>query len=76
MISEVEKLEVKGKVCPMPILLVKRKLDSMKSEQLLDIVGDCGPAFDSVQNWVKKQGHEVVDASKSEVDFTIRIKKH
>jgi tRNA 2-thiouridine synthesizing protein A len=73
---EVEKLEVKGKACPMPILLVKRKLESVQSGQILEVIGDCGPAFDSVQNWVKRQGHEVVEASKSGTEFTIKIKKH
>jgi tRNA 2-thiouridine synthesizing protein A len=73
--SEVEKLEVKGKVCPMPILLVKKKLATLQSGQILEVIGDCGPSFDSVQNWVKRQGHEVVEASKAETEFTIKIKK-
>lgn len=72
---ETEKLDVKGKVCPMPIALTKRKLESLESGQILEITGDCGPGFDNVQRWVKKQGHEIVEASKTETESTIKIKK-
>jgi len=35
-----EKLDVKGKMCPMPVAFTKRKLESMASGQLLVIVGE------------------------------------
>jgi tRNA 2-thiouridine synthesizing protein A len=72
---ETEKLDVKGKVCPMPIALAKRKLEGLKSGQILEVTGDCGPGFDNLQNWVKKHGHEIVEASKAETEFIIKIKK-
>ena len=31
--------------------------------------------FDNIQRWVKNNGHEVVEASKSDVEFRIKIKK-
>jgi tRNA 2-thiouridine synthesizing protein A len=73
---EVEKLEVKGKVCPMPILLIKRKLETVQSGKILEVIGDCGPAFDNVQRWAKNAGHEVVEATKTGDEFNIKIKKH
>ncbi|MCW4017101.1 MAG: sulfurtransferase TusA family protein [Candidatus Bathyarchaeota archaeon] len=72
---ETEKLEVKGKVCPMPILLIKRKLNSVQSGQVLEVIGDCGPAFDNVQRWAKNAGHEVVEASRTGDEFNIKIRK-
>ena len=72
---EPEKLDVKGRACPMPILLIKRKLESVQSGQILEVIGDCGPAFDSVQKWAKNAGHEVLEASKTENEFNIKIKK-
>ncbi len=70
-----EKLDTKGQVCPMPVALTKRKLDSLKSGQILEVTGDCGPALENIQRWAKNQGHEVLEVSKSDVAFKIKIKK-
>jgi tRNA 2-thiouridine synthesizing protein A len=70
-----EKLDVKGKMCPIPVTLTKRKLDSMASGQLLEVNGGGELEFDNIQRWVKNHGHEVVEASMSSEGFTIRIKK-
>ena len=72
----IEKLDVKGKMCPMPVAFTKRKLESMASGQLLEVVGEGELEFDNVQRWVKNNGHEVVETSKSENEFRIIIKKH
>ena len=73
---DVEKVDVKGKMCPMPVALTKRKLESMASGQLLEVTGEGELEFDNIQRWVKNHGHEVVEASKSDAEFKIKIKKH
>jgi tRNA 2-thiouridine synthesizing protein A len=73
---ETEKLDVKGQMCPLPVAFTKRKLASMASGQLLEVIGEGELEFDNVQRWVKNNGHEVVEASKSGSDFKILIKKH
>jgi tRNA 2-thiouridine synthesizing protein A len=70
-----EKLDVKGKMCPMPVAFTKRKLESMASGQLLEVVGEGELEFDNILRWVKNNGHEVVETSKSENEFRIIIKK-
>ena len=70
------KLEVKGQVCPMPVVHTKCKLEKMQPGQILEVVGDCGPGFDNIQRWAKNQGHEVVEASKNENEFMVKIRKH
>jgi tRNA 2-thiouridine synthesizing protein A len=72
---EIEKLDVKGKMCPMPVAFTKRKLESMTSGQLLEVVGEGELEFDNIQRWVKNNGHDVVEASKSGDEFNILIKK-
>ncbi len=72
----VEKLDVKGKMCPMPVAFTKRKLETMASGQLLEVVGEGELEFDNVQRWAKNNGHQVVEVSKSENDFRIIIRKH
>jgi tRNA 2-thiouridine synthesizing protein A len=71
----IETLDVKGKMCPMPVVFTKRKLESMASGQLLEVVGEGSLEFDNIQRWVKNNGHEVVEASESDVEFRIKIKK-
>lgn len=72
----VEKLDVKGKMCPLPVAFTKRKLEAMASGQLLEVIGEGELEFDNVQRWVKNQGHEVLQASKADGEFTLLIKKH
>jgi tRNA 2-thiouridine synthesizing protein A len=71
----IEKLDVKGKMCPMPVAFTKRKLEGMASGQFLEVVGEGELEFDNVQRWVKNNGHEVVEASKTGAEFKILIKK-
>jgi tRNA 2-thiouridine synthesizing protein A len=72
---ETEKLDVKGQMCPLPVAFTKRKLASMASGQLLEVVGEGELEFDNVQRWVKNNGHEVVDTSKSGAEFKVLIRK-
>lgn len=60
----------------MPVAFTKRKLGNMSSGQLLEVVGEGELEFENIQRWVKNNGHEVVETSKSENEFRIMIKKH
>jgi tRNA 2-thiouridine synthesizing protein A len=71
-----EKLDVKGKMCPMPVAFTKRKLEGMAAGQLLEVIGEGDLEFDNIQRWAKNNGHDVVQASKSGVQFRILIRKH
>ena len=71
-----EKLDVKGKMCPIPVAFTKRKLEAMTSGQTLEVVGEGELELDNIQRWVKNNGHEVVETSKSENEFRIIIKKY
>jgi tRNA 2-thiouridine synthesizing protein A len=70
-----QKLDVKGKMCPMPVAFTKRKLESMAAGQLLEVIGEGELEFDNIQRWVKNNGHDVLEASKSGVEFRILIRK-
>ncbi len=68
-------MDVKGKMCPMPVAFTKRKLESMASGQLLEVVGEGELEFGNIQRWVKNNGHEVVEASMSGTEFRILVRK-
>ena len=63
-------------MCPMPVAFTKRKLDSMQSGQLLEVVGEGELEFDNVQRWLRNNGHEIVEASKTGGEFRLLVKKH
>jgi tRNA 2-thiouridine synthesizing protein A len=71
----VEKLDVKGKMCPMPVAFTKRKLEGMASGQLLEVVGEGELEFNNIQRWVKNNGHNVVEASKVGSEFRVLVRK-
>lgn len=71
-----ETLDVKGKMCPMPVALTKRKLEGLAFGQLLEVVGEGELEFDNIQRWVKNNGHEVVEAARSGSEFRLLLKKH
>lgn len=76
MSSEVEKLDTKGQVCPMPAVFTKRKIESLKVGQVLEVTGDCAPALENIEKWAKNNGHEVLETSKSGDFFSVKIRKH
>jgi tRNA 2-thiouridine synthesizing protein A len=73
---DLETLDVKGKMCPLPVALTKRKLQTMAIGQTLKVVGEGELEFDNVQRWAKNNGHEVLEASKSGAEFVVLIRKH
>lgn len=72
---DIEKIDVKGKMCPLPVAFTKHKLDTMIPGQILEVVGEGDLEFDNIQRWVKNNGHEVVEAEKSGAEFRILIIK-
>jgi len=62
-------------MCPMPVAFTKRKLEGMASGQLLEVIGEGELEFDNVQRWVKSNGHEVIEASKSGAEFRVLMRK-
>ena len=73
---EPEKLDVKGKMCPIPVAYTKRKLETIASGQLLEVTGEGELEFDNIQRWIKSNGHEIVETSRLGVEFKILVRKH
>jgi len=71
----VEKLDVKGKMCPIPVALTKRRLGELAVGELLEVTGEGELEFDNIQRWVKNNGHEVVQTQKDNAEFVLLIKK-
>jgi tRNA 2-thiouridine synthesizing protein A len=71
-----EKLNVKGKMCPIPVALTKRKLTEMQTGQILEIIGEGELEFDNIQRWLKNNGYKIIETSKNTIEFKISVTKH
>ncbi len=76
MSKEIEKLDTSGQACPMPTVLTKRKIESLKTGQVLEVKGDCAPSLENIEKWARNHGHEVLETAKSGDFFSIKIRKH
>lgn len=56
-----EILDVKGKTCPMPVLLTKKKLKTVEPGKILEIIGDFPPAKVNLQNFLTTTGCEILE---------------
>ena len=75
--AEVEvtaKLDVLGKKCPEPNMMIKDKLCKMNAGDILEITGD-SENKKSIERFVKMRGHEVVDINEGSDSFKLLLKK-
>ena len=70
-----ETLDVRRKVCPMPVLLTKRKLQTMQAGDILEVIGDYTQAAENIQRFAKQEGHRILKVTKGLGNFDIYIKK-
>jgi len=55
-----EKLDVRGKVCPLPLFYAKRKISEMKPGDEVEIIADDLTAKETIPKWSKIHNHEIV----------------
>ncbi len=59
----------------MPAVLTKRRIEKLNVGQIIEVVGDCSPSLENIEKWARNNGHEVLEASKSGMNFKIKIRK-
>ncbi|ACX72482.1 MAG: sulfurtransferase TusA family protein [Methanococci archaeon] len=68
-------LDVKGDVCPVPVLKTKKALEELEEGEELEVIGDYKPALENIKRFVENNGYTVVLAEETEDGFRIVIKK-
>ena len=68
-------LDVRRKACPIPVLLTKRKLESMKEGEVLQVVGDYPQTRENILKMVKRTQNKVLDVEEAKGSFRITIRK-
>jgi len=57
------KLNAVGEVCPWPVILTLKEIKKLSPGQILEVLTDHVPSVTNIPEAVKKNGHEIVDAS-------------
>jgi tRNA 2-thiouridine synthesizing protein A len=68
-------LDVRGKACPIPVLLTKRKLETMKEGEVLQVIGDYPQTRENILKMVERTQNKVLDVEEAKGSFKITIRK-
>ncbi len=71
-----ETLDVRGQLCPIPVIRTQNRVKTLKAGDILDILCTDPGALNDIPAWTRIHGHEVVETkqSKNELVITIKIK--
>ncbi len=70
------KLDARGRVCPLPLFYTKKEIEKLKSGEELEVLTDDAVAKNTIPQWSREHGHEIVKVEESGSDFTVIIRKH
>lgn len=68
-------LDLRGAVCPIPVVKTKKALEEMGAGEVLEVVLDYPPSKENVVRFVQSQGHEVLSVEEEGGSFRLKIKK-
>ncbi len=70
-----EKLDVRGKICPFPLFFAKQKIMEMKPGEELEIIADDSTAKETIQKWSRLHHQEILKIEDEKSYFRIILKK-
>ena len=69
-------LDTRGLNCPVPVMRMKKKMESMSSGQTLRVLASDPGSVQDFKAYAKQTGHILLESSKSpEGDFVFLLKK-
>jgi tRNA 2-thiouridine synthesizing protein A len=70
-----DKLDVCGECCPYPLILTKKRLEQLKSGEILHIVADDPVAPQNIDAWAKKLGHKLLAVRQDGKIFNVYVRR-
>ena len=70
------KLDARGRVCPLPLFYTKKEMEKLKSGDELEVLTDDAVAKNTIPQWSREHGHEVVKVEDSGNELRVLIRKH
>ncbi len=71
-----EHLDLKGKVCPFVLFYTKKKLETIRCGEKLEVITDDPAAKDTISSWCGTHRHEILSIGESDNHIKIIILKH
>jgi len=69
-------LDLRGTICPYPVLYTKRALEKLKTGEVLSVIIDNPPSLETVPASVKASGHDVLEVREVEpAVWAIKIRR-
>lgn len=68
-------LDVRGEVCPMPVLRTKKVLEGMHAGETLEVIVDYPPSKENVRRFALSEGNEIVEIKQEGDVAKILIRK-
>ncbi len=68
-------LDVRGEVCPMPVLKTKKAIEEIVEGEILEIILDYPPSRENVKRFLLSEGHEIIEMVEEGGVTKIRAKK-
>jgi len=68
-------LDVRGECCPYPLILTKKRVEALKSGEILKITADDPVAPQNIDSWAKKTGHKLLAVRQEGKVFNIFVQR-
>ena len=70
-----DKIDATGLLCPLPVLKIRKKLNTMDVGEVLFILADDPAAIVDVPHFCNEQGHTLIDSKKNDNQLSFSIRK-
>lgn len=68
-------LDARGRLCPLPIVLLSRELRHLAAGEIVSVMADDGAFPAAVRAWCEETGNELIAIDHREDVYTARVKK-
>ena len=75
MIKADQVIDVKGQMCPRPLLMTKQTLKAMQAGKVLQVISDDETTKLTFHSYLQRSGDELLDMHQEGVDIHYYIKK-
>ena len=70
-----QKIDARGRICPLPLFYTKRKIEEMKAGEELKVIVDDPTAKETIPRWSREHGHEVLNLEEQGNCFIVVVRK-
>lgn len=68
-------LDVRGECCPYPLLITKKRVESLNSGEILEVIADDPVAPQNIDSWTKKSGNKLLAVKRDGKIYKIYVRK-